>query len=482
MEIPPTIDAIHDAYDRGELKPSELVERSLERAKPNRLNAWITFCGERALARAKLQDGELASLKKVPRTARPLFGIPTGLKDNLALEGVAMTCASRMLANEGSTYVAPYTATAVERLEAAGALTLGKTNLDEFAMGGSNEHSAFGPVAHPTDASRVPGGSSGGSAAAVADGDCTIALGSDTGGSVRLPASFCGITGMKPTYGQVSRYGLVAFGSSLDQIGPMARSVRDTRRVYEAIAAFDPRDATSAGTAARKRPAAVTLQGQSFGWPERILKEGLDAPVASALEASAKALEKAGARRVVLDLPTLGHSVAVYYIAALCEASSNLSRFDGVRYGPRSQAATRATQLAGFYEGARELFGAEVKRRILLGTYALSHGYKDAFYLQAARVRRKIQRELLDALTKVSFILMPVAPMQAFKRGAFDQDPLQMYLLDLFTIPANLAGLPALSLPWSGSGLPVGVQLLGRPHDDWSLLGFAEQLEALRGV
>lgn len=474
-----TIHALHAAYESGEWTPTSATRHFLDQARPNRLNAWVTLCEERALAQAAVADRILnESGRKVPLEKFPLFGVPMGIKDNLALQGVRMTCASRMLEN----YIAPYTATVVERLENAGAITLGKLNLDEFAMGGSNENSAFGRVLHPTHPDRVSGGSSGGSAAAVAAGECLASLGSDTGGSIRLPASYCGLFGVKPTYGRVSRYGLVAFASSLDQVGPMTRTVEDGALILEVISGRDPRDSTSLTLPPVKSPGKSRLAGLRVGIPTEFLTGGDEPSVRQAIEDVKAALRKEGAELVPCVLPHVANAIAVYYVIAVSEASSNLSRFDGVRFGVRSPGARNSDSLEGFYAENRSLFGPEVKRRILLGTFSLSSGYADEYFLRAARVRALIATDFEKAFEKVDCILSPVAPTAAFRAGDKNSDPLQMYLNDLYTVPANLAGIPAVSVPWSqdGNGLPVGIQLMGASGSDEWLLDIARSLESIR--
>lgn len=469
-----TIAQLHDEFDRKTLSPSELARDYLRRIAGSGHNAYLTVCEERALGQALEAEAVIAREGRVPRERLPLLGIPFGIKDNLVIEGVRTTCASRILEN----YVPPYTATCVERLEAAGAVTLGKLNLDEFAMGGSNENSAFGPVDHPTHSGRVPGGSSGGSAAAVGAGLCVAALGSDTGGSIRLPASYCGVVGMKPTYGRVSRYGLVAFASSLDQVGPLTRCVEDAALISEVISGHDPLDSTSSRhVAAGRARTPADLRKLRIGVPEEFFAGGLAPAVEKETQGALKWYESQGARLVPVSLPHAKHSVAVYYLVAVSEASSNLARFDGVRFGARPQA--EGMDLLSFYKKARSLFGPEVKRRIILGTFALSAGYSDAYYRKACQVRRLILRDFRNAFEKVDLIAGPVAPTTAFRRGEKISDPLQMYLNDIFTIPANLAGLPALSLPCGidREGLPIGLQLMAPQFAEESLFSAAMAFE-----
>ncbi|HCM40178.1 MAG: glutaminyl-tRNA synthase (glutamine-hydrolyzing) subunit A [Bdellovibrionales bacterium GWB1_52_6] len=470
-----SIREIHDSFDRGEKKPSALVAEYLARIQASPLNAYITVCADRALRQAIRADEVLLKAGKVPRSGQPLFGIPVGIKDNLALSGVRMTCASKVLEN----YIPPYSATAVERVEAAGAITLGKLNMDEFAMGGSNENSAFGPVLHPTHPDRVPGGSSGGAAAAVRANLCVVALGSDTGGSVRLPASYCGVVGLKPTYGRISRYGLVAFASSLDQVGPIAANVEDTEVLFNVLAGHDSRDSTSLLSEVTAPAAPFSIAGLRIGVPAEYFVEGVASEIRTAIHFKLQLLESQGARLVPLHLAHSRYAVATYYLLAVSEASSNLSRFDGVRYGVRPQAAVEAGELGAFYRATRARFGAEVKRRIILGTFALSSGYVDAYYHRASQVRKLIQRDFAQAFSEVDVIASPVAPATAYKLGERSDDPLQMYLNDIFTVPANLAGFPAISLP-SGedaAGLPIGLQFMAAHSNETLLFGLARQLE-----
>jgi aspartyl-tRNA(Asn)/glutamyl-tRNA(Gln) amidotransferase subunit A len=485
-----SISAIHDLFDAKKISPSEFLRNQLQTAKSNSSNAFIGLSEERATAQAKKADADLARLGKVPRSEQPLFGVPMAVKDNLALEGVRTTAGSKVLDN----YTPPYTATAVARLEAAGAITVGKTNLDEFAMGGSNENSAYGPVKHPNFPDRVAGGSSGGSAAAVTAGLCQFALGSDTGGSIRLPASFCGIVGLKPTYGRVSRYGLIAFASSLDQIGPMTRSVEDAATVLDVMSGYDPMDSTSAFKgnevggrkfleAARTAPDFAKLR---IGVPKEYLSGGVQAEVQKSIQEALNWFEKKGAKLVPVSLPNTPYSIAVYYIVAVSEASSNLARFDGVRYGvrpPKAQDLEAIKDLADFYKEVRAGFGAEVKRRIILGTFALSAGYSDAYFKRACQVRRLIKKDFDSAFENVDVIMGPVTPTTAFKLGEQVSDPLTMYLNDLFAIPANLVGLPAISVPCGNdsSKLPIGLHMMSKAFSEEMLLSVANAFERRDG-
>ncbi len=451
-----TFREIVSGLESRELSSRDLVNAALDtiRSNADTLNTFIrTAEPERVLARAREFDDARAR----GETLGPLAGIPTAVKDNISTRGLGTTCGSRML--DG--YQPPCDATAVTRLEAAGGIVIGKTNMDEFAMGSSNEHSASGPVRNPWDAARVPGGSSGGSAAAVAAGEAVLALGSDTGGSVRQPAGFCGVVGVKPTYGRVSRYGLVAFASSFDQIGPMARDVEGAAVLLEAIAGGDPADATSLRVPVPDCVTAVTagVSGLRLGVPEGFLGPDVESDVRERVEQAVSALESAGASVERLTLPSLEHSVAAYYLIADAEASANLARYDGVGFGYRAE----ADDLDGVFERSRgEGFGLEVKRRIMLGTYALSAGYRDRYYASAQEARRRITEELLGAFDDVDAIVGPVAPTAAFGLGERVCDPLAMYLSDIFTVPANLAGAAAVSVPCGTTpgGLPVGTQVI----------------------
>jgi aspartyl-tRNA(Asn)/glutamyl-tRNA(Gln) amidotransferase subunit A len=452
-------------YRSGELRPSDVVGAYLARieALDPRVRAFLTVTPEAARARAEAADRRM----KAGAPRGPLDGVPLALKDVICTRGVRTTCGSRILER----FVPPYDATVTARLEAAGAVVLGKTNLDEFAMGSSTEHSAFFPTRNPWDLARVPGGSSGGSAAAVAGGLAAGALGSDTGGSIRQPAALSGVVGLKPTYGRVSRYGLVAFASSLDQIGPLAREVRDAALLLQAIAGHDPLDSTSTQVPVPDFAAALGqgVAGLTLGVPREYFVEGMDPEVERAVRAAIEALRGLGARIEEVSLPTTEYALAAYYLIAPAEASSNLARYDGVKYGLR---APGAKDLWEMYARTRaEGFGQEVKRRIMLGTYALSAGYYEAYYGKAQRVRTLVRRDFERVFARVDALVCPTSPTAAFGLGE-KEDPLQMYLCDVLTIPVNLAGLPGLSVPcgFTGDGLPIGLQVIGKPFDEATVL------------
>jgi aspartyl-tRNA(Asn)/glutamyl-tRNA(Gln) amidotransferase subunit A len=450
-----------------ELSVTELTKGLLGRieASQPKLNAFVTVTGELALAQAKAADAAFAA-----GTAGPLTGLPLAHKDIFCTKGVKTSCGSRMLDN----FVSPYDATVVEKLNASGMVTLGKTNMDEFAMGSSNETSYYGPVKNPWDLALVPGGSSGGSAAAVAARVSPIATATDTGGSIRQPASLCGITGIKPTYGRVSRYGMIAFASSLDQGGLLALSAEDAAMVLQAMSGFDPRDSTSVDTPVPDYVAGLNapLAGLKIGLIQEFFDKGLDANVEKLIREALKVYEKLGAKLVEVKLPALPLSVPTYYVVAPAEASSNLARFDGVRYGYR---AKDPKDLMDLYKRSRgEGFGAEVKRRIMTGTYVLSAGYYDAYYLKAQRVRQLINQDFKRAFEQVDVLIGPTAPDVAFAIGAKADDPIQMYLNDIYTIGANLAGVPGVSIPCGFvRGLPVGMQICGPHFAEGKLLNVA---------
>jgi aspartyl-tRNA(Asn)/glutamyl-tRNA(Gln) amidotransferase subunit A len=428
-----------------------------------KISAFNTVMAERALDRARRLDA-------AGRPAGPLHGVPIALKDNMCTAGVPTTASSRILRG----FVPPYNATVVERLEAAGAVIVGKTNLDEFAMGSSTENSALGPSKNPWDVTRAPGGSSGGSAAAVASRMVPLALGSDTGGSIRQPAALCGVVGFKPTYGRVSRYGLLAFASSLDQIGPFAQTVEDAALVFQIIGGADRRDATSSPEAMPDMVAALdgTAKGLRIGVPKAFLGAGIEDEVLRTFNEGLRVLESRGATLVDIELPHAGYGIPVYYLIATAEASSNLARYDGVRYGYRAH-LDREASLREMYERTRdEGFGPEVKRRIMLGTYVLSAGYYDAYYLKAQQVRTLLRQDYTRAFDRVDLVATPTTPTPAFTLGEKTSDPLQMYLNDIFTVSANLTGLPAISVPcgFSRGNLPLGLQLTGRMFDEITVL------------
>ena len=468
---------ISDALQAGEVSVSEVVEFSLERIE--KIDAKIQSFVDLWPGPARLRAGELEEGRKSGEKSGPLFGIPVGLKDNLCTTTGKTTCCSRILQG----FESPYNATVVERLEAAGAVIIGKMNMDEFAMGSSTENSSRQQTRNPWDLSRVPGGSSGGPAAAVAAGEIPIALGSDTGGSIRQPAAFCGCVAMKPTYGRVSRYGLVAYASSLDQIGAFSRDVEDLALVLGVISGHDPMDATSADIEVPDYTASLIddVRGLRIGLPTEYFSDGVDAEVREKVEAAVRVLEEHGAKPVEVSLPHTRYAIATYYIVATAEASANLARFDGVRYGFRDPEARdiREMYLATKSNG----FGKEVQRRIMLGTYALSSGYYDAYYLKAQKVRTLIRRDFDAAFKTCDLLVTPTAPTAAFKVGEKVDDPLQMYLADIFTISANLAGIPGLVVPCglTGSKLPVGMQLLGKAFDEATLIRTAYTYEQNRG-
>ncbi|HND61589.1 MAG TPA: Asp-tRNA(Asn)/Glu-tRNA(Gln) amidotransferase subunit GatA [Opitutaceae bacterium] len=456
----------------GEISSAELTRIFIARTKSldQRVHAFNSFDAGDALAQAVASDERRASGKALG----PLDGIPIGLKDVIAVAGQPLTASSRMLAN----FVSPYDATVTTRLKQAGAVLWGRLNCDEFAMGSSTENSAFGPAANPWDLTRVPGGSSGGSAAAIAAGEAVATLGSDTGGSIRQPAALCGVVGLKPTYGLVSRYGLVAFASSLDQIGPMARTVEDSAIMLGAIAGHDERDSTSfrsevpdyrAELKQRRGPWRIGIPREYFG-------EGLDPEIGAAVEQAVAFYRAQGCEVKPVSLPHTQYCLDTYYIIATAEASSNLARFDGVRYGHRSKEAKDVVDL--YFKSRSEGFGPEVKRRIILGTYVLSSGYYDAFYLRAQKVRTLIRQDFLKAYEQVDVLLTPTSPVPAFKLGE-KSDPLALYLCDIYTIGVNLAGLPAISVPcgFTRAGLPIGLQLIGQPFKEADLLAQAHTYE-----
>jgi aspartyl-tRNA(Asn)/glutamyl-tRNA(Gln) amidotransferase subunit A len=474
VEKPKSIASLRDQIAAGEVKATDLAADYYARIgeKNPHLNIYLSLTKDRALAQAAHIDEQAAKGDPLPALA----GIPVGIKDVLVVKGAPATAGSKILQG----YHPPYDATVVSKLEAAGAVLLGKTNCDEFAMGSSNENSAYGPVRNPVDTERVPGGSSGGSAAAVAANMAVATLGSDTGGSVRQPASFCGVVGVLPTYGRVSRYGLIAFASSLDRVGPFAANVRDAATMLSVIAGHDAHDATSSPVPVddyaveSDKPSA----GMRIGVPAEYFAEGLDAQVRAEIEKGIDALRAAGCTIKPVNLPHTKYAVPVYYLIATAEASANLARFDGVRYGYRSPASAT---LSDMYSHSRdEGFGAEVKRRILLGTYALSAGYYDAYYLKAQQVRRILAEEFLRAFTEVDAIVTPTSPIPAFKIGEKADDPLAMYLADIYTVTASLAGICGVTVPCgaTSAGLPVGMQVLATHFGESKAFRVARAVEA----
>lgn len=451
-----SIRELHHQLINKERSAQEIAQEALNRiaALEPKLHSFLCVTAEHALAQAKAVDAKIAAGEEIGLLA----GIPIGIKDNMCTKGIPTTCASKMLAD----FVPPYESTVTQKLAQVGAITVGKTNLDEFAMGSSTENSAYHVTANPWDITRVPGGSSGGSAAAVAAEECTVALGSDTGGSIRLPASFCGVVGMKPTYGLVSRFGLVAFGSSLDQIGPFGRSVEDTAILLNAIAGYDPKDSTSLKVDIPDYTQALKpdLKNLKVGIIKETFGDGLDPVIATAVNKAIEQLKQLGAEVQEISCPRFRYGLPSYYIIAPSEVSANLARYDGVKYGFRTP---DPENLLSMYTDTRaEGFGTEVKRRIMVGTYTLSAGYYDAYYLKAQKVRTLIKQDFEKAFAQVDVLVSPTAPTTAFKAGEKNADPLSMYLTDLMTIPVNLAGLPGISVPcgFDDSGLPIGLQLI----------------------
>ncbi|ALS29599.1 glutamyl-tRNA amidotransferase [Paenibacillus sp. 32O-W] len=463
---------LHEQLHDKELSVAELVDESYRRIKETdpSIRAFITLNEEQAREQAAELDRQLAAGAE----RGLLFGLPAGIKDNIVTEGLLTTCASRFLSN----YNPIYDATVVKKLKSAQSVTVGKLNMDEFAMGGSNENSGFFPTRNPWNTDYVPGGSSGGSAASVAAGQVYFALGSDTGGSIRQPAAYCGIVGLKPTYGLVSRFGLVAFASSLDQIGPLTKNVEDAAYVLQAIAGYDPMDSTSANVDIPDYISALTgdVKGMRIGVPKEYMGQGIDPKVKEAILAALKVFEGLGATWEEVSLPHTEYAVATYYLLASSEASSNLARFDGVRYGVR---ADNPDNLLDLYRKSRSQgFGPEVKRRIMLGTYALSSGYYDAYYLKAQKVRTLIKRDFDNVFANYDVIIGPTAPTTAFRIGEQIGDPLTMYLNDICTIPVSLAGVPAISVPCGmADGLPIGLQIIGKPFDETTVLRTAHAFE-----
>jgi aspartyl-tRNA(Asn)/glutamyl-tRNA(Gln) amidotransferase subunit A len=468
-----TVESTRVAIQQRQVTATSLVERFYEKiaADDAQIGAYLTLCRDRALDKAAGVDRANDAGDPVP----PLAGVPIAIKDVMVVKGLRTTAGSKIL----ESFTPPYTCTAVQRLEDAGAIILGKLNCDEFAMGSSNENSAYRPVRNPRDLARVPGGSSGGSAAAVAAGTAVATLGSDTGGSIRQPAAFCGVVGLMPTYGRVSRYGLIAFASSLDHIGPLTKTVYDSALLLQHIAGRDPMDSTSADLPVPDCTAELgnPVRGLRLGIPREYFGEGLDPEVRSAVEGAIQKLAEAGCEVVPISLPATEYAIPTYYVIATAEASSNLARYDGVRYGYR---APNSRTLSEMYRRTRDTaFGTEVKRRIMLGTYVLSAGYYDAYYLKAQRVRTLIARDFEQAFQRVDAIVTPTTPTPAFKLGEKVDDPVSMYLADIYTVTADLAGVPGISVPCGRSreGLPIGVQILGRHFDESTVLRLGHAVE-----
>jgi len=469
-----TVASTRTAIEERQFTAAAVVEEFYKKiaAEDADIHAYLTLSKERALSQAERIDKLADKGDPLP----PLAGVPMAIKDVMVTKGVRSTAGSKILEN----YIPPYDCTAVARLEAAGAIILGKTNCDEFAMGSSNENSAYGPVRNPRDKSRVPGGSSGGSAAVVAAGTAVASLGSDTGGSIRQPAAFCGVVVTMPTYGRVSRYGLIAFASSLDHIGPLTKSVKDAALVLNQIAGRDPMDSTSAEVPVPDYTKAIEqpVSGLRLGIPKEYFGEGLDPEIREALEAAISKLKAAGCEIVPISMPHTKYAIPTYYIVATAEASSNMARFDGVRYGYRARDGVK--NLSTMYRRTRdEGFGPEVKRRIMLGTYALSAGYYDAYYLKAQRVRTLLTRDFEEAFTKVDAIVTPTTPTPAFKLGEKSDDPLAMYLNDIYTVTADLVGVPGISVPcgYTKAKLPIGLQVLGKHFDESTVFRVGHAVE-----
>jgi aspartyl-tRNA(Asn)/glutamyl-tRNA(Gln) amidotransferase subunit A len=471
-----TISSARTAVQERQTTAVALVEKFYEKieaedSKPGQVNAYLTLTRDRALAQARRLDKIADAGEPLP----PLGGVPIAVKDVMVTSGVRTTAGSKILGE----YIPPYTATAVSRLEEAGAIILGKLNCDEFAMGSSNENSAWGPVRNPRNLSRVPGGSSGGSAASVAAGTAVASLGSDTGGSIRQPAAFCGVVGLMPTYGRISRYGLIAFGSSLDHIGPLTKSVKDSAILLRHMAGQDAMDTTSSSAPVPDYEQEIEkpVRGLRIGVPKEYFPPEMDSAVGAAVQNGIDLLARAGCEVKMISLPHTKYAIPAYYIVATAEASSNLARYDGVRYGYRSR---NGKILSEMYRLSREeAFGPEVKRRIMLGTYALSAGYYDAYYLKAQKVRTLIARDFLEAFRQVDAIVTPTTPTPAFKLGEKSDDPLAMYLADIFTVTASLAGIPGISVPCgeSAEGLPIGMQILGRHFEEGTILRVGHAFE-----
>jgi aspartyl-tRNA(Asn)/glutamyl-tRNA(Gln) amidotransferase subunit A len=467
-----TLHELQDKIKKGEVTATQITASVFDRieAVEDKVHAFIRLMKDEAFAAAAKVDAEIKQGR-----IKPLSGIPVALKDIVCTQGVPTTCGSHILHN----FVPPYNATVVQKLLDAGAIFVGKANMDEFAMGSSTETSYFGPTRNPWDLERIPGGSSGGSAAAVAAEECIASIGSDTGGSIRQPAALCGVVGMKPTYGRVSRFGLIAFASSLDQIGPFTKDVEDCAVMMNVLAGYDPRESTSvnADVPDYRQFVGRDIRGWRIGIPKEYVVEGIDPEIGASLKNAMAVMQKAGAQCINVSLPHTPYCVAAYYIIAPAEASSNLARYDGVRYGFR---APEARELLDMYKKTRRQgFGAEVKRRIMIGTYALSAGYYDAYYKKASQVRTLIRRDFEEAFKQCDVIMTPATPTPAFKLGEKTDDPLQMYLSDIFTISANLAGIPGISVPggFTQGGLPIGIQFLGGPFEEGKLIQIASAFE-----
>ena len=468
-----TVESTRVAIREKQFTASALVDEFYQKitAEDPEIQAYLALCEDRAMQNARRIDDLAGRGEPLP----PLAGVPVAIKDVMITQGVRTTAGSRILEN----FIPPYDCTAVARLETAGAIVLGKTNCDEFAMGSSNENSAYGPVRNPRDKSRVPGGSSGGSAAAVAAGTAVAALGSDTGGSIRQPAAFCGVVGLMPTYGRVSRYGLIAFASSLDHIGPLTKTVKDAAIILRYIAGRDPQDSTSANVPVPNYEEEIEkpVKGLKLGVPKEYFGEGLDPEVRSAVDGAIQQLGADGCDVLPISLPHTAYAIPTYYVIATAEASSNLARYDGVRYGHRSR---HPRTLSEMYRKSRdEGFGAEVKRRIMLGTYALSSGYYDAYYLKAQKVRTLLARDFEEAFRQIDAIVTPTTPTPAFKLGEKTDDPLAMYLADIYTVVGDLVGVPGISVPCgqTKTGLPIGLQILGKHFDESTVLRLGHAVE-----
>lgn len=465
-----TLTEVRDAIAGKKVSSREVTEAVYKRIEETSdLNTFITLCRESALKAADLADARIARGEKLGA----LEGVPIVLKDNISLEGERLTCGSKFLDN----YIAPFDATVAKKLKAAGAVIVGKANMDEFAMGSSNENSAYGPVKNAVDPTRVPGGSSGGSASSVAAFEAYGALGSDTGGSIRQPAALCGVVGLKPTYSTVSRYGLVAFASSLDQIGPLTRTVRDNAELFNVIAGHDPLDSTSADREENYLDYVPEIKGRTIGLPKEFFGREYSAEVKQSVLAAAKIYEKAGAKLKDVSIGSFDAAIATYYVLACAEATSNLARFDGIKYGVRAEGAKDYIDV--YYRSRTQGFGAEVKRRIMTGNYVLSSGYYDAYYLKASKVRTKIKNDFDAALADCDVLLGPTSPTTAFELGKKVTDVTETYLADVFTVPVNIVGNPAISIPcgFDGNRLPIGLQLIGKSYGERTLFSMAEAFE-----